>query len=209
MIENNLPQPKQEAKEHKREITKIHFLVHPGYILESRYARNSYFGMETLLEDYIKKANSLGTDELMVIFAPKFGEDFVHDFRKKLENKEIPKKYVQAIREIDSVLSDSEKKGVSGNRAIVLADTDVFRSIGARFQDNREKVWSKILSIIEKRGFVLSKDVEAEAYGEYKDKCVSDVARNMRFASNSPLTGPAEINEKLTEKGHKLPYFGH
>lgn len=196
---------KKENNETNPEIKKIHFLIHPGYILESKLARNNYLGLETLLEDYFKKAKSLKKDELMVIFAPRIGTDFIRDFTKKSENNEIPKKYVETIRDIVKSLEDNDQKGVMGNRAIVLADTDQFINKGARFTQNREEIWDKILSITHKRGFTFSKEVEAEAYGEYKSLCVTEIARNMRFAQNSPIAGPVEINDKLTEEGHRYP----
>jgi hypothetical protein len=199
---------KKESKETKKEISKIHFLIHPGYILESEFAKNNYFGMETLLEDYIKKAKKLKNNELMVIFAPSFKSDFIKDFKNKAENENTPKKYVDTIRKIVEILSDPTLNGVMGNRAIVLADTDlydVYENKGARFLENREKIWDKLKNIIEKRGFVFSEKVEAEAYGEYKSICVRDIARNMRFAANSPITSQVAIKDELTEERHRYP----
>src|SRR3989338_4371783 len=154
----------KENLERKREIARIHFLVHPGYT--AKMTSHQENGIK-LLENYIKKSSTLKPNEIMIIFAHAISTTFVREFRASEQA------YVQTIRHIKKIL---------GNRLIVLADSEGdFRSV-VRWE-NRDTIWRKIKNIIEKRGFVLGSQLEVEAYGEFTEVCVKFTSENMQEAS--------------------------
>ena len=174
--------------EKKTEINNLHFLVHPGFIHRFHHGldRGSFSGEEgvALLDKYVEQAKALGGQEVMILFTPTSPWMFSQDVRKTSN----PDKYALAIREI--------KKNL-GDRLIVIADQgDIMINDDS---SDRERVWSRIKKILEKRGFILSNQLTAEAYGEYWNHCVSAIAANMHLASGMADENPVAVRTKLTE----------
>ncbi len=71
--------------------------------------------------------------------------------------------------------------------------------------ENREKIWSRIKNIAEKRGFRLTSNLTAEAYGECMSVCVKNAAANMHGAAqmNSPITIRAELTDYNEDSGSR------
>ncbi len=166
---------KENALENKTEITNIHFLIHPGY--ELRYDYNPEFF--PLAESYVEKAKTLKPDELMVFFAPVPPTSFPKEVKADQE------KYVEVANRIREIL---------GRRLIVLSSQGETSSL------YKKLIWNKIKTIAEKRGFVFTKNLTAEAYGEYLGVCVSRAAENMHQASGMSAENPITIRAELTDK---------
>jgi hypothetical protein len=169
---------KENTLETKKEISHIHFLVHPGYMTRTHWDRKTNLDYPVLLQKYIAKAKTLKADEVMIVFAPAANEHFVSEVRN---NSEI---YVECLKQIKSIL---------GDRAIVLS------SQGEVEEDYAERIWKKILSTLNTRGFVLSRKLTAEAYGEYLNYCVSQVSSHMHKISGMDENSPVILRADLTE----------
>lgn len=106
-----------------------------------------------------------------------------------MENKP---EFAQIIRQIKEIL---------GDRLIVLADSDEDEDEhrGATFLKNKDKVWKKIKSIAEGRGFSFSDKLTAKAYGEIIGACVRPIAENMHQASGMDEKQPVIIEADLTD----------
>ena len=168
-----------ENFEQKTEISNVHFLVHPGYMVKNKTPYYSSKNMVELIQNYTLKAKTLKSDELMVLFAP-------------VEND---KKFIQGIRKGQDIYVDIIKKikEILGKRLIVLGNN------GEAFAENKEEVWARIKNIAEKRGFPFKKNLTAEAYGEYINACVAAVAMNMHSAAKMPKSKPVKIRAEITD----------
>ncbi len=160
-------EPKIENKE-KKKISKIHFLIHPGWLYQGGVR---YLETINLLNSYLEKARSLGGDELM--FA------VLHESRESMkQDAKSEGFYMQTIRKLRDIL---------GDRLIVVSDPDfnILTRLGilARLSSPRKidvrKERDKIKRIIEARGYQFDKDVLSEAYGELMNQCVATGARNL------------------------------
>lgn len=188
-------------------INSIHFLVHPGWWLLTGYApwlypRDKFIKSEDLkqrfndlLQAYIDKATGLAPDELMVLFAPQNNEDFIKAVRS-YENENLPVQprdplgYVVVVKKIKEILED---------RLIVLADNDRDEENGAILEKNRERIWNRIVAIAQARGFQISDQFEAEAYGESITACVTWIANHMHEAAGMPAEKVISIPSHLTD----------
>lgn len=171
-----------ESRETNRQISNIHFLVHPGYIVNNELEHH-YENMDTLLESYITKASTLKPEELMVIFAPTAGRNFLRDMRQK--------DAVEQDRLIAYTKVISQIKQLLGERLIVLSFD------GETEAQNKERIWDRIKNVAQKRGFAFSDQLTGEAYGEYVESCVQDVATNMHQASG--MSQSVEIKAGITD----------
>ncbi len=175
-----------ELHEQEKRISKVHFLVHPGWMMKDNPFAAMHKGVNKLMDGYVEQATKLNSNELMVAFAPAIDAEFVHDFREK------EKPYTQTITKI---------KGILGDRLIVLADSDEEedRHRGATFKQNKDKVWEKIKRIAENRGFRFDDQLTAEAYGELMKACVRLIADNMHEASGMDKSQPVKLKANLTD----------
>ncbi|OGE79444.1 MAG: hypothetical protein A2751_05430 [Candidatus Doudnabacteria bacterium RIFCSPHIGHO2_01_FULL_46_14] len=175
-----------ELHEQEKRISKVHFLVHPGWMMKDNAFAAMHKGVNRLMNRYVEQAEAvkLNSNELMVAFAPAIDAEFVHDFREK------EKPYTQTITKLKDIL---------GDRLIVLADSDEEedRYRGATFKENKEKVWAKIKTIAENRGFHFDEQLTAEAYGELIKACVRLIADNMHEASG--MSEPVKLKANLTD----------
>ncbi len=71
---------KENYLEHKKEISNIHFLIHPGYLMR-QFVGGHDKRLDKLMASYVKKAQTLKTNEIMVIFSPSLGSEFTRDIR--------------------------------------------------------------------------------------------------------------------------------
>lgn len=181
---------KENQIEAKREITKIHFLVHPGFLDRMLTENSGTFTekIDALLKSYLSKSKTLGENELMVIFLPAQRKYF------KEEIKDEVYKYVNLVQDIKKVL---------GNRLIV------FSSDGETVPENSDLIWKKIEDTAGARGFFFSKKLTAEAYGELIDACVGAVASNMHKAAGMSENKPVKILGRLTDFSVDIPTRGY
>lgn len=151
-----------ERKE-KKKISKIHFLIHPGFAEASR----------KLFDVYIEKTKTLGEDELMFAFpySKTFSTPEHRDSKTRVgalkEDIERGKGYVEVIRKIKEIL---------GDRLIVITDRMEITS-----PDTAQDSWDRAKRIAEARGYYFDSDVESEAYGEFCDVCVSYGAASLNI----------------------------
>lgn len=182
-----------ETLEHEplQAIKKIHFLIHPGSASE-----NSNIGKSASeLSRYIKKASTLTSDELMILY--------VHKAKKYLgEDMKEAKCYTHTILELRKIL---------GRRLIIFSEDSGYIDI----QDDRDVPllnYELIKEVANARGYDFDENVESEAYGEYWAGCVSGWANalyeglklvhpiNIMLAYTEAPEEPHEITmEKLAE----------
>jgi hypothetical protein len=174
---------KENTLEAKKEISKLHFLVHPGYMAKVHRGGNDNKDYKELLKKYVEKAKKIAQGELMVIFAPAANQYFVEQVRKDSEL------YVACIKQIKSIL---------GNRVIVLSSQSEI------WEENKDKIWKKIKNTAETRGFVFGKGLTFDAYGEYMDYCVEAVSENMHAAAKLGRANPVNVHVDLTD--FSIPY---
>jgi hypothetical protein len=181
-----------EKERQPKTIHKLHFLANPGWLYEGDPFAKTLKGTKDLSEKYIEKARELKLDELMVAFAPAIDAKFIGAFRN---NPKAP--FAEIITQIKKIL---------GDRLIVLADSDDKSDShrGATFEQNKDKVWKKIKTIAEKRGFSFSDKLSAEAYGELIGASVRLIADNMHQASGMSENEPVIIQADLTDYPMRL-----
>jgi len=180
---------KENSIEKKKEVSRIHFLVHPGFMAKEEGDRKINPTYAELLAKYPEKAKTLKEDEIMVVFAPAANRYFVGHVKNDSEL------FVECIKQIKSIL---------GDRAVILS------SQGETVKDYSEGIWDKIEKIVKARGFALSKNLTAEAYGEYLTFCVSQVASHMHkisgMSEENPVILRAELSEfSIPEQRDRLP----
>lgn len=162
----------------RKRISKLHILVHPGFIMEEDLREDQPYEEDTeagtkLLIDYEEKAKTLGQDEVMVIIAP----SRISLLKK---HKKLDKPYVQTIEKIKSIL---------GDRVIVLMDRLDF------FQE--EEVRDKLKRVLTARGYYFDENVLSEAYGETLGCCVDDAAES--FNRGEKLNNKTIVKIDLTD----------
>ena len=167
--------PKIENKE-KKKISKVHFLIHPGYLHYMGYGYNSE-KYKALLPLYINQAKNLGDNELM--FA------FVHTSKPQLKRDiEAGALYTETLKEIKNIL---------GDRLIVTTgDTEIVHGV-----KKAKDALSKILRIAEARGYTFDAKVLSEAYGEMLEACVQSGAENLNIAAG--LKHKTKVRSELTD----------
>jgi hypothetical protein len=156
-----------------KKITKINFLVHPGFIIDERMmGRDIDQKDEQLLDAYVKKAQSLKDNELMVALTYSTRQEFQNDAKTGML-------YFQKLREMKKIL---------GDRLIVLsASQDIFDS---------SEALTMIKRIAKQRGYIFEKDVASEAFGETLQSCVVDAAQNLNEVGE--FKKKTKINAGLT-----------
>lgn len=165
--------PKIEKKELKK-ISKIHFLINPGFISDVRDEDKGYEGLFGL---YFDKAATIGRDELM--FA------FTHVSRSEMkEDVGANKAYVEALEKLKKILDD---------RLIVISsDDNILNTRGAH------AALGKIKRIAAARGYYFdTDDVLSEAYGELLGACVDRGAKNLHIVGG--LRKKTVVKSKLTD----------
>jgi|GEM_PF-3106304 len=188
----NVPEP--ESRELIK-VSKLHFLVHPGYTIEENKRLRSRLGTEAmkelmlnpknyrddfnerLLEMFIEQAQKMPEEELMLIFTPTDRSEF----KDGIVNQD---QYMTAVLEIKKIL---------GKRAIVILDD---YKLATRIPD-LNKLGSYLINVIRARGFEINNDTESVAYGEYIGKCVNAVAINMRRLLK--IQNPTTVIRRLTD----------
>lgn len=141
------------------QISRIHFLIHPGYIsdIDPEASESKKKWALGLLGNYTKMAECMREDELMVAFT----HTSFNDLRRDILND---KAYAATLIVMKNLL---------GKRMIVVtaAGDDFFHKPGHM---------QKVINIIKKRNFAFStEDVDTVAYGEYASDCVQDGAENL------------------------------
>lgn len=186
-----------EAAEALTRISKIEFLIHPGFNSSEHGTppRRSMFDMspeemsenapsvststhvpnkwDALLDHYIERAKSLPQDTLMV--------GFTNIYRFGLHRDDTP--YVQALWKIREIL---------GKRFILLGNTQKIMPDG----DQTTEGFETIKRIARARGFSIDRHITSEAYGELLDGCVEDAANYLN--TTGTLIKKTKILPQLT-----------
>lgn len=202
--------PSLETKE-KKKISKIHFLIHPGF----DFIENPQLVGDLLLA-FLKKAETLKEDELMFAF-PWLDKDkknirwgsLKSDANEKtmvrtIENDMIKLGYVEPYLKTLQVI-----KKILGKRLIVISDPENsdpsspdFYKGGILDPDATHQYWNKMVRLANARGYYFDSSVESEAYGEFCNKCVAIGAGNLNLAGK--LNKKTIIVPELTEL-HQSP----
>jgi len=165
----------QNNPEHTR-ISKIHFLVHPGYLtaegerLTTDDATTKY---EPLFDLYFAEAAKLKDDELMIAFTHTSKSEYAKDIRSNLF-------YIKKLQELKKIL----------NKRLIILSTDVDPF-------SNPEVIETIQRIASLRGYTFDKDVASDAYGETLGVCVNGIAQNVNSTGN--LSHKTKIRPKLTD----------
>lgn len=179
------------------ELSRLHFLVHPGYEGAPHNARGLHLPAETLLKvdrerekihsdilgPYILKAASLRREEYMVVVTHVPPDDFVFELSRE-------HLYAQTIMSIVKIL---------GNQAQLVFDHHAHLCDNQLGEKNtqRETLVASIRDEIRRRGYRFKPDIQSEAYGEWLTMCVADVANVLN--AHLQLTRKTLIRPRLTE----------
>ncbi|MCL5010919.1 MAG: hypothetical protein M1127_01775 [Patescibacteria group bacterium] len=205
-----IPNKEQE----KIKVSKLHFLIHPGYeLIEAAKAGDDLVKQDLtkykkLLDSYITEALKIKekNTELLLLF---LSEN--RDFLKGL-NREKNKFNFELISMILFETIDALRE-ILGSRLIVIAENvpplsiyaipsrwrDYLKMIRTVTYQNKKStdMIKAVKQIAKERGFYWDENVESEAYGEYRDICVKEGAKNLQrmfVLKKEPI-----IREELTD----------
>lgn len=188
-------------KEKTTPVSKIHFLMHPGYITDANHdpldphpiGPEELGDYAVISKRYQAKAEEVKNraGEIMVAFLHKPGKQFRQEYKSPSDYRQA-QLYTQIIEDLKKIL---------GNRLIVLSQDfnivkDPQKDLNA-LAEARE-AWQAIIRIAQAKGYTISKAVEKEAYGEWLAECVLYGAGNLDLANE--LTGKTVVRPKLTER---------
>lgn len=186
------------------EVTKLHFLVHPGYAVDnlSNAVKKEFVA---LLDMYERYAAALLDDELLIVFKEykTFHNDSDATLReewrryKKPTDEELQKREmlleIAALPDKRWVDCIEALRKVLGRRLIVLGgEHDIFS------EDSARETIRLIETVGRARGFSILPDAEKVCFGEYGDACVKVAVRELAkaFGINEPLL----ISEEFTDR---------
>ncbi len=165
-----------ENKENLQEVSKIHFLVHPGYLSDERTKiteDDEATRHQGLFEKYLAEAKNLKNNELMVALTHTLKNQYKEDLEGNLF-------YFKKLQELKDIL---------GKRLIVLSsDFDLFSG---------KEVMQTIKDLAKKRGYVFDENVKSDAYGETLGACVDGIAQNLNTTGN--FLNKTKIRSELTD----------
>lgn len=159
----------------ERPISRIHILIHPGFITDPRVNEDGYESkFEGVFKGYLNEARAMTPTEVMIAFC--------HAYRSELKiDLKAGNSYAVALREL---------KGLLKERLVVIA--------------NQQNDWISspylgrlALASLSRRGFVFNRDIETVAYGETDGACVP--AGAIMFNSAARLRQPTRIIQRLTD----------
>jgi len=153
-----------EVAPEKIRITKLHLLVHPGFMAgpdaehePGHPTQDEISKSRALLDKYIAKAKGLGRDEIMVIFGYTGPDEFENHKREFAM-------YTDYIEKLQSLL---------GDRLILIeGNIDPFEE---------EVAFEEVEFIADERGYSIDTNTITEAFGETAQSCVLDCAQNFNF----------------------------
>lgn len=159
MEQSNIPEVRETV-----EVSKLHFLIHPGFLADSAQYDPGEVGWKEkglpLLDIYIDHAQKIPDNELVLVFLHPSLSELRRDFKAH-------KPYTERVRQLKKIL---------GKRMLAFSGGfDVFGELG----DNPDDQVEEIRQLAEKRGFVFNQNVSSEAYGETLGVCVEDGANNL------------------------------
>jgi len=178
MVANN-----PEGQERMTKISKLSFLIHPGFqssehgrvisnaqVVHSAHDTNKY---DAQLDKYVAHARSLKSDEVMVAFTAQTKNDYFMTGAP----------YMKALREIRDIL---------GRRLIILSAGQQIMS------DGQPQGFETLKKIARARGFVFDKSITTEAFGEMLGGCVEDAANCLN--TSGELRKKTKIIPELTNE---------
>jgi hypothetical protein len=176
-----MPQIERSEKKEGIKISKLHFLIHPGFNTDPHELKMfDYFQREReifqnqfVLERYIGEAKKMEPDEIMIAFLHTKGEDLKSDLKENVL-------YAKTIKELKNIL---------GGRLVVISD---------KFNVNNDpKAYEAAKKVMEARGYVFDGDVYLKAYGECFGACVQRGSQNLRESGG--FSKKVEIDRELTD----------
>lgn len=176
-----------EQSETKVKVTKLVFLIHPGFIsdpavFDRPMTNDEQKHASVLLDKYIEAAQKLSPTDLVLVFThnPKYPRKFNWSIKDDLTNKKL---YISKLHELKAIL---------GPRMVILSDEN-------SPIDKDAKISLKALKrIVEARGYVCDKKVPTEAWGETLGVCVDDGAYELNKAGK--FKNKTEIRTELTNE---------
>lgn len=187
--------PEQNLENRERmKISKLHFLVHPGFLSDPNTLEkpttwqkliaegHDYDSImaelrkwEETLQIYVEQAKKLKEDELMFVFTHTTSEQLKEDLEEK-------KAYAVTLKAMKKIL---DKRLV-----VVSGDFDIF---------NEAEALDVAKEVAAARGYVLDEDVFTEAYGEILEQCVTEGAAAMNRKGG--FRNKTVVRQKLTDLG--------
>lgn len=177
---------KSESAESLTKISKIEFLIHPGFqsmdfghggigdLATHGHVENPY---DALLNMYVEHAKSLKQDELMVAFTN----------LEAMSLRKVEPMYLNVFQQIKQIL---------GKRFIILgARQRIFtETIGYE----KAEGFKTLKKIARARGFTFDKNITTEAFGEMLDGCVEAAANYLNTTGR--LRKKTTIVPELTQQ---------
>ena len=178
---------RQEYRGYKQ-IKKIDFLIHPGFIYENLYPRDKKDeqGLLDLFHAYLIRAQEIPDDEVICAIAPKVQTEIEQD--RQTRNDDYY--YNKLLEDLQSIL---------GDRLIVFSDDHGLALVSTGYEDTHAapKFLEELKQVLNNRGMDFDRNTLTEAYGEYMFNCVQTVAERINEAGR--FTAPTIIRAKLTE----------
>ena len=158
-------------------ISRIHFLIHPGFGSDPRVCElaneERLKQSEDMLGKYANQARQMQPDEVMFAYVHSKPPELRQDLKEG-------KPYTRSLRELKKILD---------KRLIVLSDRiDIF---------DGDQAINESRIIAQLRGFIFNPGVETVAYGETSYVCVPDAAINLNATAN--FQKPTKVLLGLTE----------
>jgi hypothetical protein len=165
-----MKEPRMEDKQ-KLPISaaKIHFLVHPGSLLDglNKNPEDLRKG-HVLFEKYMEVARNLPENEIMVILVHSPSKVFAKDY------KAGERDYVKNIKSITDAFEGSPQVIVLTNNTVPFTGWE---------KESDVEALNKIKSIASKRGYNINPETEVEIFGETRDECVGEALSGIKNAS--------------------------
>jgi hypothetical protein len=176
-----------------KKISKIHFLIHPGFFEMDARLANAFDNpdwqkqdidlLRGLFERYLEKFSNLPNHELLVALT----YDYRKDLKKRLGGASSSwPSYVDVLRQLKKDL---------GDRVVVFSESAVTHTHDRKITllDLQEKMQR----ILKGRGYEVSEDVVLEACGELINNCVE--AYGEAFRRDMKTEEPLQVDTTATD----------
>lgn len=189
------------------QISKIHLLIHPGYLarLEETVPGFSFAELfpagdyeqhrpefetylESLFERYREKSQHMNADEVMVVIL----QGNISELKQEMKGESTLPESQQYRALID------EFKTNLGRRLVVVNETRFGMQQGLRSSEKpMREIFAHVQSVLHARGYTFDKTVLTEAFGECVRACVEERAHNFNREGN--LQSSTEIQLDATD----------
>lgn len=189
------------------QISKIHLLIHPGYLARleetiegfsfselfpagdyEQYRPEVEAYLESLFERYREKSQHLNNDEVMVVIL----QGNFSELKQEIKGESTLPEALQYRALID------ELKANLGRRLVVVNETRFGMQQGLRNSEKpMREIFTHVQSVLHARGYTFDETVLTEAFGECINACVEERAHNFNREGN--LQSPTEIQLDATD----------